>query len=64
MLLSGIYSAFPYVFLAFVIPAGGFVADMMRKKISTIIVRKIMTVSGKSAITCHEISDPKQKLFY
>ena len=48
LLLSGIYSAFPYVFLACVVPAGGFVADMMRlKKVSTIIVRKIMTLSGE-----------------
>lgn len=47
IVLSGIYSAIPYILLASLIPSGGLVADLLRKVISTTIVRKIMTSTGK-----------------
>ena len=47
IVLSGVYSAIPYVLLALLIPIGGFFADLMRQFIPTGIVRRIMTSSGK-----------------
>ena len=47
IVLSGVYSAIPYILLASLIPTGGVIADLLRKVISTTIVRKIMTLTCK-----------------
>ena len=47
VVLSGVYSGIPYILLALLIPVGGLVADLMRKRISTTIVRKILTIFCK-----------------
>ena len=47
LVLSGVYSSFPYILMASLVLSGGFLADWMRKKIPTTIVRKIFTLVRK-----------------
>ena len=48
IVLTGLYSAIPYLLLAILVPISGAIADLLRIKIlSTGTVRKIMTTIGK-----------------
>ena len=60
IVLTGIYSAIPYILLALLILTGGLIADLMRRFIPTGIVRRIMTSSGK---TMFDISSLQLSLF-
>ena len=47
IVLSGVYSTFPFILMAILILTGGFLADSLRRRLSTTIVRKIFTVVRK-----------------
>ena len=44
---------FPYILMAPLVLSGGFLADWMRKKIHTTIVRKILTLVRKFSSFTH-----------
>ena len=44
--MDGVFSAIPYTLLALMVVVSGQLADIMRKYISTTVVRKVMVTVG------------------